>query len=157
MKTPSHRLRLALLVCALTLPAWACGDDDPLGPEDVNYAPELGVDLSQMTRLPTGVYVQTLTVGLGSYAVQASDSVEIDYTLWLPDATVIQADEVGIHVTRLIPGFRDGILDMVEQEVRLIVVPPERGYGSNPPTSSGIPPNSVLVFRVELLEVPSKS
>lgn len=157
MKIVRDRSLLALLVCAVALSTGACGDDDPLGPEDVNYAPELGVDLSQMRRLPTGVYVQTLMVGLGSYAVQASDSVEIAYTLWLPDATVIDSGELSLYITSLIPGVRDGVVDMVEQEVRLIVVPPERGYGPNPPRGSGIPPNAVLVFRVELLGVPSKS
>ena len=147
---------LPLALClALTLGSAACGDDDPLGPEDVTFAAELGVDLDDMTRLSTGVYVQTRTVGFGSRTVLATDEVVVDYTLWLPDGTEIDdGDDTTFDLTgSLIAGFVDGLIGMVEGEVRLIVIPPERGYGETPPGGSGIPENAVLVFEVELLDI----
>ena len=154
MKIADVSRRLALGIVALPLLAGGC-KDDPIGPEDVTYAPELGVDLDRMRRLPTGVYVETLTVGFGSRTVEAGDSVEVSYTLWLPNGTEIDSGELSRNLGSLIPGFQDGVIGMVKGEIRLIVVPPERGYGANPPSGSGIPPRSVLVFRVELLDIPS--
>lgn len=150
-------MRLAILLPALCLglATAGCSDDslDILGPEDVTFAPELGVDLDQMTRLPTGVYIQTLEPGTGSRTVLASDSVEINYTLWLPDGTLIDQGQVREPVAVFILGFQDGLLDMTTGETRLMVLPPERAWGANPPP--GIPLHSVVVFEVELLEIPT--
>jgi peptidylprolyl isomerase len=37
--------------------------------------------------------------------------------------------------------------------IRRIVIPPNLGYGNNPPPGSGIRPNETLLFEVELLAV----
>lgn len=141
---------------ALVLPllVGACGDEDPLGPEEVEYHASLGVNLANMTRLPSGVYVQTVQPGPGSRSLQLGDSIHLAYTLWLPSGTKLQEGDFEIRVQgqNLIRGFRDGIIGMVKGEARLIVVPPDQGYGSSPP--SGIPPDAVLVFRAELLDYP---
>jgi FKBP-type peptidyl-prolyl cis-trans isomerase len=34
-----------------------------------------------------------------------------------------------------------------------LFIPPGLAYGANPPRGSNIPPNSVLIFDIELLEV----
>lgn len=146
-------VRMPLVLAAVLLPllAGGCGGGGPLGPEDVEYHPSLGVDLDEMRRLPNGVYVQTLQVGLGSRTVVVGDRVRVRYTLWLPSGTEVDQGEFTAGTDQLIPGFRSGILGMVVGEIRLIVVPPEEGYGASPPP--GIPANAVLVFRAELLEV----
>jgi FKBP-type peptidyl-prolyl cis-trans isomerase len=48
----------------------------------------------------------------------------------------------------VIEGFRLGVIGMRQGETRLIVIPSELAYGSS--GVAGIPPNSVLVFRVVL-------
>lgn len=154
MDTMKRKALLVLAAMALPLATAACEDEAPLGPEDIEFDASLGVDLDQMQKLPTGVYVQTLQPGLGSEMVEADDTISFDYKFWLPSGTLVQEDVVeALEVSRLIPGFQDGVIGMVEGEVRLMVIPPERGYGSNPPNGSGIPPDAILVYRVELLEI----
>lgn len=145
---------LAVPFLALCVTLGACGDD-PVGPrfpEDVEFAASLGVDLDQMTELESGVYVQTLTPGEGAQA-QDGSLVFVDYILWLPDGTEVDSGEdVELRLSSgpngVIDGFRLGMIGAQQGETRLIVIPSPLGYG--PQGRDQIPPNSVLVFRVDL-------
>jgi FKBP-type peptidyl-prolyl cis-trans isomerase FkpA len=53
----------------------------------------------------------------------------------------------------VVPGFGGGIVGMKIGGRREIVIPAQMGYGSDSPQGSGIPPNSVLVFVVDLVSV----
>ena len=130
----------------------ACGDDDPVGPglpEEVEFAPSLGVDLEQMTRLDSGVYYSILEQGAGIPV--ASGEVNVNYTLWLSDGTEIESGNLDFNIGagQVIPGFDQGVSGMRVGEIRLIVIPSELGYGTQ--GTGSIPPNAVLVFRVELV------
>ena len=52
---------------------------------------------------------------------------------------------------QVIPGFDVGIAGMREGGIRLIVIDPKAGYGSQ--QTGRIPPNTTLRFIVELYEV----
>ena len=58
------RARFRRLGLAVLATLSGCGDD-PLGPnpEDVTFDASLGIDLTKMTKLSSGVYVQTVTQG----------------------------------------------------------------------------------------------
>src|SRR5687768_10391242 len=80
----------SILVFVLAVAACGDGSTGPQNPEDMTFATSLGIDLAQMTRLPSGVYIQTKTAGTGAAQVAASNTVVLDYTLWLPSGTLLQ-------------------------------------------------------------------
>lgn len=55
--------------------------------------------------------------------------------------------------SNLIPGWIGGLPDMKVGGQRLLVVPPDQGYGNNPPAGSGILPGETLVYVVDLVAV----
>jgi FKBP-type peptidyl-prolyl cis-trans isomerase len=154
MRNARRPLALILALAAATATT-ACDDDvtGPQFPDDVNFASSLGVDLSAMTELPSGVYIQTLTPGQG-VGVEGGDVVIVDYTLWLPNGNE-QDSGTGVAFTlnpgAVIDGFRLGLIGMLQNETRLIVIPSGLAYGAA--GRDGIPPHSVLVFRVTLKDL----
>ena len=150
-----HAFRPLALVLALVAGLAACDDDvtGPQNPTDVSFDPSLGVNLDAMTELDSGVYIQTLTTGQG-VPVANGDLVIVDYTLWLTDGTERDSGtdaQFTLSQNAVIDGFRLGMIGMLRGETRLIVIPSSLGYGAGGTT--GIPPHSVLVFRVTLKDL----
>ena len=145
----------------LQSPAQAPASSNIGSPEQVRFNSGLGVDLAQMTKTPTGLYWKDLVVGTGVEAVAGSTAV-VDYTGWLPDARQFDTSKnAGKPYTfvvgqgMVIAGWDQGVAGMRVGGRRLLVIPPELGYGSS--GSGGvIPPNATLVFDVELRDVPGQ-
>lgn len=53
----------------------------------------------------------------------------------------------------VIPGFSQGVNGMRVGGIRRVVIPPDLGYGNNPPPGSGIRPGETLLFEIELVSV----
>jgi peptidylprolyl isomerase len=83
-------------------------------------------------------------------AVESHYSPMIRYSGRFLDGKVFgasQEDEL-ISLDETIPGFSQGIVGMREGEKRTIYIHPDLGYG----TSGYLPPNSLLVFDIELVK-----
>ena len=149
-----HTMAPALIAC---LALAACSDST--GPsatiEDTNFAPALGVDLSAMTKTSSGLYYRDLVVGAGGL-VTVGQQVGAHYTGWLPNGTQFDHNGQGdvpysfqVGVGRVIKGWDEGVPGMRVGGVRQLVIPPSLGYGSQ--GIGPIPPNAILVFRVEVV------
>ncbi len=87
-----------------------------------------------------------------------TDTVEVHYTGWLVDGTKFDSSvdrnkpfEFNLR-GGVIRGWLEGVAMMKVGGKRKLIIPPELGYGKrgSPPK---IPPNSYLVFEVELLSI----
>lgn len=164
---------LPLLVC---LGVAACGGDhktDTAKPADTTttamtpppapgsgttFAPSLGVDLASMTKTPSGLAYKDTKVGTGPVA-KAGQTATVQYTGWLPDGTKFDSSRdrnepfnFPLGGGRVIKGWDEGVAGMKVGGRRLLVIPPDLGYGAQG-ASGAIPPNATLVFDVELLGV----
>ena len=153
------RQRFALRVLALTTAVTIAGclGDSPVAPtiENATFAPSLGIDLDDFTRLGSGLYYRDIVVGTGAQATVGT-LVSVRYSGSLTNAFVFDsggASRTPVDFTigegGLIAGFEEGTFGMRVGGTRQIIIPPHLGYGSQPRT--GIPANSILVFTLELL------
>ena len=118
-----------------------------------------------MTTTASGLQFDDTVPGTGAEA-RAGQPVTVHYTGWLHDASA--ADLRGqkfdsskdrgdpfrfqLGAGQVIRGWDDGVQGMKVGGTRVLVIPPELGYG---PRGAGgvIPPNATLVFEVDLLAV----
>ena len=106
--------------------------------------------------VPDGLAVQVLEAGTGAPVVEGQ-SITVHYTGWLWDGTTFDSswsrgEPISFVIARgsLIAGWVDGIVGQPVGSKLLLVVPPESGYGNR--GVGAIPPNSTLVFAVDVLD-----
>lgn len=105
--------------------------------------------------------ITDLRVGTGAEAT-VGRRVEVRYAGWLYSPTSVdnkgsQFDAGGqfpfVVGQGVVPGFSMGVQGMRVGGLRRVVIPPNLGYGNNPPPNSIIRPNETLLFEIELLSV----
>ena len=144
--------------------AIACNDEitglePPSDPATETFAPSLGVNIAQMTKLPTGTYIQDLTVGTGTEVIAKTDTVWLTYAGYLKDGKLFDSGtNVRFVRTNVVKGLADGVIGMKVGGQRLIVIPSDQGYGhvTKPDPVTGktlIPRQSTMVFTVTLLKL----
>lgn len=124
-------------------------------------APENGGDevaASNMRMFPGGLGVEDLRVGSGP-EVQAGRQVSVHYVGRLPDGTVFDSSRkrttplrYEFGAGRMIKGWEEGMVGMRVGGLRRLLIPPHKAYGERGRPGT-IPPNSVLEFEVEMLEM----
>lgn len=110
-----------------------------------------------VTTTKTGLQYKVLKSGEGK-SPKKTDTVKVHYHGTLTDGTVFDSsvermEPAEFPVDRVIPGWTEALLAMKVGDKWQIVIPPELGYGERGTPGGPIPPNSVLVFDVELLEI----
>ena len=104
-----------------------------------------------------------LRVGSGTAAVTGS-TMTVQYTGWFYDAS--KADKRGVQFDTsigrtaltftlgagsVVQGWEQGLVGMSVGGLRRLVIPPSLAYGSS--RYATVPPNTTLVFDIELLDV----
>lgn len=105
----------------------------------------------------TGVKSEDIVIGTGPVADTGS-TVTVNYVGMLVDGKIFDSSydrgepfQLRLGEGRVIRGWEEGLLGMRVGGKRRLIIAPDYGYGSQP--VGPIPPNSVLVFEVELLNV----
>ena len=113
-------------------------------------------DVPGATKSPTGLQFIDSVTGTGAQP-QPGQTVTVHYTGMLENGTVFDSSvqrgtPAEFSVDQVIPGFREGIMGMKIGGKRKLFIPSALGYGAQG-AGARIPPNSNLIFEVELISV----
>jgi FKBP-type peptidyl-prolyl cis-trans isomerase FkpA len=103
----------------------------------------------------SGLQYKVVTMGDGAKPV-ATDTVKVHYRGTLLDGTEFDSsyarnEPISFGLNRVITGWTEGVQLMPVGSKFLFFIPPELAYGEG--GGGPIPPNSTLVFEVELLDI----
>ena len=142
---------LSLLTFAF-LAATACADTPPK--TNANGIPNFAGDT---VTTKSGLKYIDAVKGEGEPA-QSGDKVTVHYTGWLTDGKKFdsskdrgQAFTVDIGKGRVIKGWDEGLQGIAKGGKRILIIPADLGYGNR--GTGSIPPNSTLIFEVDMLKV----
>lgn len=105
----------------------------------------------------SGLKYQVLKQGTGTVSPKATDTVKVHYHGTLLNGTVFDSsvergEPLSFPLNGVIPGWTEGLQLMKVGDKFKFEIPPNLAYGAASP-SPKIPPNSTLVFEVELLGI----
>jgi FKBP-type peptidyl-prolyl cis-trans isomerase FkpA len=115
-----------------------------------------------MNTTPSGLQYEDTVMGTGAEA-KAGQHVTVHYTGWLYndgvqgrkfDSSKDRRDpfDFDLGAGMVIRGWDEGVQGMKVGGTRMLVIPPDLGYGARG-AGGVIPPNATLKFEVELLKV----
>lgn len=135
-----------------------CGGESPAEPTQ-NATPWTEVAPSTLKDIEGGLQYAILSPGSGRTA-RSGDRVRMHYTGWLMDGARFDSSvdqnrpiEFVLGRGRVIRGWDLGVVGMKVGEKRQLRIPSALGYGAEGTPDGTIPPNSDLIFDVELLEI----
>jgi len=108
--------------------------------------------------MPDGLQYTDEQVGTGAEATTGKTAV-VHYTGWLMDGTKFDSSvdrdqpfSFPLGAGQVIKGWDEGVVGMKVGGKRLLIIPPQLGYGARG-AGNVIPPNATLKFEVQLLDV----
>ena len=149
-------LTAALLLAACGGEAGEAPGDDARIAEAAAFMAE-NADADGVVTLESGLQYKVLTAAPdGAPGPDGNDLVRVHYEGSLIDGTVFDSsfERGSPYVTtpeQVVPGWTEALQRMKVGDEWLLYVPPELGYGAQ--QSGRIPPHSVLVFRLQLLDM----
>ncbi len=151
---------VVVLFVLMLIPASKSNILGQMGSDAVKFGSNTGASPSQAP-VPTitELSAQRIRVGTGSAVVKAGDVVVVNYKGAFTDGKIFdnsyergQPFKVQIGAKQVIPGFEQGVLGMLVGEIRRIFIPANLAYGAQG-QGGVIPPNTPLVFEVELMSI----
>jgi len=154
------RFGWASVAVAATLGMAACGAGDAGVDAEANaraaaFFLESNAKAEGVQTTESGLQYKVVQSGpSGAVSPDRNDLVRVDYEGSLTNGTVFDSSfsRGQPYVTtaeQVVPGWTEALQRMKVGDEWLVYIPPELGYGAR--SSGQIPPNSVLVFRMELL------
>jgi FKBP-type peptidyl-prolyl cis-trans isomerase len=127
-------------------------------PEIADLKPATPTAKGETKTTASGVKYETLQEGTGAEA-KPGQRVELHYTGTLENGTMFDSSRsrepfsftVGKKPFEVIVGWEEGVVGMKVGERRKLTIPANLGYGER--EMGKIPPNSTLIFDVELISV----
>lgn len=114
--------------------------------------------MSDVQTTESGLQYVVIEEGTGDQAV-AGKKVKVHYSGKLEDGTEFDSSykrgqpiEFTLGAGQVIKGWDEGIALMKVGDKRQLIIPPQLGYGAAG-AGNVIPPNAVIIFDVELVEV----
>lgn len=110
-----------------------------------------------VTTTPSGLQYEVISMGTGAKP-QATDNVSVHYNGTLIDGTKVDSSvdrgqPAELPVSKWIPGFVEALQMMPVGSKWKLYIPSELGYGAQGTPGGPIPPNSTLIFELELLQI----
>jgi len=109
---------------------------------------------------PSGLKYVDLVVGTGD-SPTLDDAVTVQYTGTLENGTIFDASRIhedkgpaSLALNIGVKGWIEGLSTMKVGGVRKLIIPPDLAYGDHAVAGGVIPPNSTLIFLVELVGIP---
>ena len=129
--------------------------EDTVVVEEVVEQQAVFVDTTGYTTTASGLKYKVVKEGTGAMP-KAEDTVEVHYTGKLLDGTVFDSsvergETISFPLNGVIKGWTEGLQLMKEGAKYEFYIPSDMAYGEV--GTQGIPPNSTLIFTVELLSV----
>ena len=145
-----HSPDFGIVTMTLIMFAAAAAAQSLPAPDDVAAVPA-GADTTG-----SGLAYRVLQSGTGSEYPTATSNVTVHYSGWLTDgsmfdSSVTRGQPSSFPLNRVISGWTEGVQLMVVGEKRRFWIPSDLAYGSR--GRPGIPPNSLLVFDIELIDI----
>jgi peptidylprolyl isomerase/FKBP-type peptidyl-prolyl cis-trans isomerase FklB len=153
-------MRGVLIAAALVLTLAACDRGAEQAAENLDAAQTFLTENAEkpgVETLPSGVQYEVVRSGPEDGESPGPDSlVKVHYEGKLADGEVFDSSyqrgaPAVMRLDRLIPAWIEALQRMKPGDEWTLYVPPEQGYGER--GAGPIPPNSVLIFRVELIDV----
>lgn len=105
----------------------------------------------------SGLQYEVLKQGAGTVSPKSTDTVNVHYHGTLLNGTVFDSsverrEPISFPLDGVIAGWTEGVQLMKVGDKFRFIIPPQLAYGAGSPCPE-IPPNSTLVFEVELLAI----
>jgi FKBP-type peptidyl-prolyl cis-trans isomerase len=114
----------------------------------------------KLKKTADGLMIAVVKKGTGNAVTATGKTANVLYSGFLTNGTLFDASyqhppitplPVAIGQPGIIQGFQEGVTGMKVGEERLLVIPPNLGYGNQ--ANGNIPANSTLVFLIRLISI----